>query len=131
MANNIASLTGSSRAFTVLPSAARTASPDTFEYEGARGVVGLVLVVDATAVTATPALTVSVLGVDRASGKTWTVLASAAIATVSTTILKVRPGLTAAANSVANDALPPVFRIVCSHGDADSITYSVGAHLVF
>lgn len=131
MANVIASLNGASRAFTVLPSAARTAAPDTFEFEGARGLVGVVVVVDATAVTATPALTVSILGVDRVSGKTWTILASTAIATVSTTVLKVRPGLTAAANLVANDALPPVFRIVCAHGDADSITYTVGAHLVY
>src|SRR5687767_3759143 len=91
---------GVGRTFSVLPSAARTATPDTQEFELPSGVKFLHLVIDATAVTATPALTVTISGVDRVSGKTYTLLASAAIATVSTIVLKVGPGLTAAANLV-------------------------------
>lgn len=129
MANIITRVSNSAGHFTVYESAARTAAPvDTMEYEVA-GYRGLVLVIDATAVTATPALTVSILGVDRASGKTYTILASTAIATAVTTVLRVGPGLTAAANLVASDVLPPVIRISAAHGDSDSITYSIGALL--
>lgn len=113
--------------FTVLDSAARIATPDTQEFEvlGAE-TRGLHLVVDVTAVTLTPSITVTILGVDRLSGKT----SSAAITATGTTVLKVAPGLTAAANTVANDLVPPIFRIQVAHGDADSITYSVAGQLV-
>lgn len=116
--------------FTVLASAARTADPDTKEFE-AMGVEyrGLHLVIDVTAVAATPSVTVTVQGVDRVSGKVYTVLASAAITATGTTVLKVGPGLTAAANSVANDFVPPIFRILADHADADSITYSIAGQL--
>ncbi len=116
--------------FTVLPSAARTAAPDTQEFD-ASGVdySGLHLVIDVTAIAATPSITVTIAGVDRASGKTYTTLASAAITATGTTVLKVGRGLTAAANLVANDLLPPIFRVTVTHADADSITYSVSGHL--
>lgn len=116
--------------FTVLPSAARTATPDSFEFE-APGVAytGLHLVIDVTAVAATPSITVTVQGVDRVSGQVYTILESAAITAVSTTVLKVAPALTAAANTVANDLLPPIFRITVTHADADSITYSIAGQL--
>lgn len=129
MANVIGRLLGRGP-FTVLPSAARTASPDTMEFE-ALGVDyhGVHLVIDVTAVTATPSVTVTIQGVDRLSGKVYTILASAAITATGTTVLKVGAGLTAAANLVANDLLPPVFRITVAHGDADSITYSVAGQL--
>lgn len=127
MANVVRRLRPGAGVVTVLPSAARTATPDTQEFDLGPGARGLHLVIDATAVTATPALTVTVAGVDRVSGKTYTILASAAIATVSTTVLRIGAGLTAAANAVANDLVPPVIRITCAHGDSDSITYSVAA----
>jgi hypothetical protein len=116
--------------FTVLPSAARTASPDTMEFVASSvDFHGLHLVVDVTAVTATPSVTVTVQGVDRLSGKVYTVLASAAITATGTTVLKVGAGLTAAANLVANDVVPPVFRVTVAHGDADSITYTIAGQL--
>lgn len=133
MANVIRPLASSSTYFEVLPSAARTVTPDTQEFEiTGRGYEysGLHLVIDATAVTATPALTVTVSGVDRVSGKVYTLLASTAIATAVTTVLRIGPALTPAANLVANDFLPPVFRVTAAHGDADSITYSIAGMLV-
>jgi hypothetical protein len=133
MANVIRDLPSSASYFEVLPSAARTTAPDTQEFRVDRrgfGPTSLVLTIDATAITATPALTVTVSGVDPVSGKIYTILASTAIATAVTTVLKIGPGLTAAANLVANDVLPPNFRITCAHGDSDSITYSVGGMLV-
>jgi len=57
------------------------------------------------------------------------VLASAA-RTASTTVLKVFPGLTAAANTVVSDVLPRQWEVSVAHGDADEITYSVFAHLI-
>lgn len=130
MANVISRVSPRTGPLTVLVSAARTATPDTQQFEilghDARA---LHVIIDATAVTATPALTVTISGVDPLSGQVYTLLASTAIATVSTTVLKVGPGLTAAANAAANDYLPRVFRITATHGDADSITYSIGAHL--
>ncbi len=129
MTNVITRVSNAAGQFTVYPSAVRTAAPaDTMEYEVA-GYRGLVLVIDATAVTATPALTVSILGVDRASGKTYLILASTAIATAVTTTLRVTPHMAAVNNLVANDVLPPIIRISAAHGDSDSITYSIGASL--
>lgn len=117
--------------FTVLPSAARTASPaDTDFIVAGVDYRGAIFVIDATAVTLTPAVTVTIQGFDPTSGKTWNILASTAIASVSTTILKIGPGLTAAANAAANDFLPPSFRVDVSHGDADSITYSITGQLI-
>lgn len=129
MANVIARLGAQDGAFPILASAARTAAPDTQEFEVFGTIRGLVVVIDATAVTATPALTVTIAGVDRRSGKLFTLLASAAIATVSTVTLRVGAGLTAAADLVANDLVPPVFRVTCTHGDSDSITYSINGFL--
>lgn len=130
MANVVTKLFGPPAAFTILPSAARTATPDTqeFDLQDAEG-RGLIVVIDATAVTATPALTVTVSGVDRLSGKVFTLLASTAIATAVTTVLQIGPGLTTAANLVANSLLPPIIRVTAAHGDADSITYSIAGIL--
>jgi hypothetical protein len=114
---------------TVLPSAARTADPNTMEFRDLGRVSGIVVVVDATAIVSTPSITVKIQGVDVATGKTWDILTSAAIATAVTTVLKVRPGITVAANVAVADIIPPIIRIVVSHGNANSITYSVTAHL--
>ncbi len=111
---------------TILASAARTATTngdDQFN-GGARGVH---VVIDATAATATPSVVFTIQGKDPVSGQYYTLLASAAITGVSTTVLRVFPGATVAANTVANDCLPGVWRVIATHADADSITYSVGA----
>lgn len=128
MANTITRVSSNAGRFEVYASAARTASPDTQELEVA-GYRSIHLVVDATAATGSPSVVVTILGVDRVSGKTYTLLASAAITGTGTTILKVGPGLPVSANASANDALPPVIRIAPVHTGGDSITYSVGASL--
>lgn len=128
MANTITRVSSSEGRVEVYASAARTADPDTQELEVA-GYRSMHLVIDCTAVTSTPSVVFTILGVDRVSAKTYTILASAAITGTGTTILRVGPGLTAAGNLVANDVLPPVIRITAVHGDTDSITYTVGASL--
>lgn len=114
---------------TVLASAARTASVDSADLTNynARGVH---VIIDATAITATPSITATIQGKDTLSGKYYTILASAAITGVSTTILRVYPGITTAANLAAADVLPRTWRVSVVAGDADSITYSIGYSLI-
>lgn len=114
---------------TLYASAARTAAPTLVDQtnEGAKGVH---VVIDVTAVTADPSVVFTIEGKDPASGKYYTILASAAIVGTGTTVLRVFPGATAAANLTANDVIPKTWRVKCVHADTDSITYSVGASLV-
>jgi len=111
--------------FTVLASAARTASVNSVEYT-TLAAKGLHLVIDITAYTAGN-ITVTVEGYDVTSGKYYTILASAALSAAATTVLKVYPGLTAAGNLVASDVLPVRWRVKVAAGDTTSITYSIGA----
>lgn len=130
MANIVTRLAPRTGPFTVLPSAARTATPDTQEFE-ALGVdySALYLIIDVTAVSLTPSITVKVSGVDRLSDKTYDILTSVAITATGTTVLHIGPGITAAANTQEDQYLPPIFRVTSTHADADSITYSIGAVL--
>lgn len=114
---------------TVFASAARTATPTPFDGTNLNG-RGLHLVIDCTAVTATPSVVFTIQGADVLSGKFYTILVSAAITGTGTTVLRVYPGLTASANVTASDILPRTWRVIATHGDADSITYSVGASLI-
>lgn len=113
---------------TVLASAARTAtlnSGDLTNYDGR----GLHVVVDVTA-AGTGSITITIQGKDAVSGQYYTLLAGAAITTISTNVYKVYPGLTASANAVASDILPRTYRILITHNNANSITYSVGASVI-
>lgn len=113
------------RHITVFPSAARTATAtgDDIEVRAGRG---LHLTINATAASATPSVVFTIQGKDVTSGSYYTILASAAITGTGTTVLRVFPGATAAANTVANDSLPGIIRVIATAADADSLTYSVG-----
>ena len=100
---------------TVYASAARTATP-TAVIVSTRNYTALRVILDATAVTSTPSVTVTVEVQDTVSGKWCTVLTSSAISTVSTNVLTLVQGI---AGQV---------RITCTHGNANSITYTVAAH---
>lgn len=112
---------------TVYASAARTATPTTFEGQKPSWARGMHLVIDATAITATPAITFTIQGYSPLGDDAYTILVSTVIATAVTTVLRVYPGLTASANLIANDSIPARWRLTASHGDTDSITYSVAA----
>lgn len=116
---------------TVLSSAARTATGQSADQTN-HNARGLHLVIDVTAVSGTsPTLVVTIQGKDALSGKYYTVLASASITAVGTTVLRVGPGLTAAANTVANDIMPRTWRIDYTiGGTTPSFTFSVGASLI-
>lgn len=86
------------------------------------------VVIDITA-AGTGAVTFHIEGID-ANGKAYTLLTSASLIAGATVILKVGPGLTAAANLVANDYVPKKVRIRADHTNANPMTYAVGANLI-
>lgn len=114
---------------TAYSSIARTATPTAVSYssEGRRG---MHVIIDVTAVTATPSVVATIDSYDSASDKWYNLLTSAAFTATGTRVLRVYPGATVAANLSTNDIVPGTFRIVMTHGNADSITYSVSVHLV-
>lgn len=114
---------------TVYESSARTATPTPIDRTNttARGVH---IIIDVTATADTPSVTFAIQGKDSISGKYYAILTSAAITSTGTTVLKIVPGITDSANAAVSDQLPHTWRVVPTHGDADSITYSVAANLV-
>ena len=75
---------------------------------------GIKLVIDITAIGTTPSLVVSIRHKDTVSGKYITMLASAAITAVGTTVLTLYPGAATVANVSINDVLPRSYRIDCT-----------------
>lgn len=113
---------------TLYASAARTATP-TADTVPAQGRLRAHFVLDVTAGTAGFSVTPTIDAYDPVSTKWYNTLTGLAITTTGTTVLKIGPGLTAVANACAVDVLPAQFRLVMTHADAKSITYSVAAHL--
>lgn len=121
------------RPVSVLPSAARTASVNNTGVVGALKNYehkGVQVAIDMTAVTATGSIVFTIEGYDEVSGKWGTILASAAVTTVSTVFLTVYPGVTETANVDAATILPRTWRVKAVAANAVSMTYSVGAVLV-
>lgn len=90
---------------------------------------GVMVVIDITAITGTtPTLTVVVQGFDPLSGKYFTLLASAALNAVATTLLTIYPGAAATANVSANLPLPKTWRISWTiAGTTPAVTATIGA----
>lgn len=110
-------------------STARTATPTNFENED-RHVKGIQVVINVTASAATPSVVPTIDGFDPLSETWYNILTGSAITGASAVILRVHPELLAAANLTAQDFLPRKYRIVMTHADADSITYSVSVNSV-
>lgn len=89
---------------------------------------GIKVIVDMT-VVGTGSVTVAIQG-KSAVGTYYPILTGAAVTTNVTNVYTVFPGATAAANSVANDALPRTFRIVITANNANAATYSVDYELI-
>jgi hypothetical protein len=90
------------------------------------------VVINITAITGTaPTATFTVQGKDAISGSYYTILASTALNTAATTVLRIGPGLTAAANLVANDVIPKTFRVIMTAGGTiTDLDATVGVSLV-
>ena len=93
---------------------------------------GLHLTIDVTAITGTaPTLTVTIQGKDPISGKYYTILASAALNATGTTVLRVYPGLAAAANLAVSDVLPKTWRVISAiGGTTPAVTANISATLM-
>lgn len=87
------------------------------------------VVLDMTNVAAGPSVTVTIDYQDGASSKWINLLTGAAITTVSTNRYRVGPHLAAVANSVAQDYLMRLLRIVVTANNANAGTYSLGYRL--
>lgn len=116
----------------LLASAARTATVSTDTQENL-GHVGCHVVVEVTALAATPSVVVTIEGEDPAvPGEFYTILSGTAITDVTGTgryVFKVGPGIAVSAGAAAADYLPARWRVTATHADTDSITYSVGVNL--
>lgn len=113
---------------TIFSSAARTADPtpgDKTNYNAK----GIHVVLDVTN-AGTGSITLTIQGKDSVSGQYYTILAGAAVSSNSTNVYKVFRGAPVTANVSANDIIPRTFRIIVTHNNANSITYSVGASLI-
>lgn len=117
------------RLLMTLAAAAASANGDDQRNDNCRGIT---VIVDLTAVSGTsPTCVVTIEGLDPQSGKYFTLLASASLTGVGTTILKVFPGATASANAVANDQLPKFWRVKTTiGGTTPSFTGKIAASLV-
>lgn len=116
-------------AVTVYPSLARAAATYNVELDNPDS-SGLDLIIDITAVGAGPGTVVATVeGIDPASGKHYTILASATLNGVATTILRIGRALTASANVIANLHLPKKLnvKVVVAVND---VTFSIGANLI-
>jgi hypothetical protein len=88
-----------------------------------------IIVADLTAISGGNA-TFTLEGKDPASGKYYLILAAAATTITSTVIMRVGAGLTAAANSVANDIVPRTMRVTYTRGTSALTTATVSVLLV-
>jgi hypothetical protein len=107
---------------TVLASAARTATVSSSDLTNNYLRGGHIIM---TSITSSPSVVPTIEGKDPISGTYYTILTGIAITATGITILKVYPGAAAAVNAIAADVLPKTWRVTMTHGDADSITYSV------
>lgn len=114
---------------TLLASAARTASVNSADFVNYNA-KGAHFIIDVTAITDTPSITVTIQGKDALSSEYYDILTGVAITATGTTILKVYPGIGQIANGAASDILPRTYRVSVAHDDTDSITYSIGVNLV-
>lgn len=113
---------------TTLASSARTTtqiSADLVNYNG-RFIHVIVNVTSA----GTGSITLTINGKDPASATYYPLLVGAAITTNSQNVYRIGVGLTAAANSVANDFVPRIFQFVVTANNANTMTYSLGYNLL-
>ena len=108
---------------TLLISAARTATEASVDQDQSNFGGGHIIVNVTAAGTST--LTITIQGKDPISGTYYTILAGTALVGTGIQVLKVFPGITAAAGGSVSDTLPDSWRVNAVKGDASSWTYSI------
>lgn len=119
----------SKRSIEVFASAARTTAPTSVVID-CEGADYLLLFIDCTVDAAAASVVVDIDYTDPITGKSVTLLASAAVASVGTQLLRIGPGLPATANVSANTPVPEQVTITATPADTDAITYQVTAQLI-
>lgn len=127
MLTHLTDIKGNERnsAATVLTSAARTATTSSADQTNLSAQGGHVIInftANAGAISVTPAIEAQ----DPASLTWYPILNGALVNSLGTVVLKVHPGLPGVNNKTADDGLPLVWRVTLTHGNANSVTYSVG-----
>lgn len=112
----------------VLKSAVRSANNNSEDICNDGGLGGLIYI-NMAVVPGADTVTFTLEGKDPLSGAYHTILVSAALVATGLVVLKVYPGLTAAANLVANDIIPRIFRVRATHSAGTPFTYTVNACL--
>lgn len=90
---------------------------------------GVVVYLNTTAI-GTGSITLEIDGKDPASGTYYAILTGVAVVANAFTVYRVYPGLTAAANAIASDVLPMVWRVKVTANNANAATYTVGANVI-
>ena len=109
------------------PSIARTATPTEVPYSD-DNVTGIQVIINVTAATSTPSVVPAIDGYDPLSQTWYNILTGVAITGTGATVLRVHPSMASASNVTAGDFLPETYRIVMTHGNSNSITYTVGVN---
>jgi hypothetical protein len=96
-----------------------------------KGIKGVTVFVDVTAVSGTPTLDITVQRFDPAAGK-WLAIVGAAFAQITTAAgqvdLTIYPGIAETANRTVSDHIGVVWRVLSTiGGGTPSVTYSIGA----
>jgi hypothetical protein len=113
-----------------------TATPNTQEfvaYPASFG--GLEVVFDVTAIGAASSLTLSVLGVDELSGKTWPLATVVAVTATGTLVVRIHPNNPTAAASgtpaiqTVQGQIPGRIRFGVTHSNGTANSYTVAAYL--
>lgn len=109
---------------TVFTSAVRTASGNSADQD-VSPYLGCLVFINMTAVPGVDTVIFTLEGKDELSGTYYTIIASAALVATGMVVLRVFPGLVAAANTFVNDVLPRTIRVRTTHSAASSFTYTV------
>lgn len=128
MATDIVRAPQGSHTIPLLPSAARTVTPNIQQVNADdRGTDcdGLLVFLNVTAVTATGTLLVTIDGVDPVSGATYNILTGASVTGTGLNVYRVHPNLLAVTHATAQDEVPRVFNVTVTHGPAVAMTYSL------
>ncbi len=112
--------------FVVFASEARTATATSSVYRNPGTYRGVLLWIATTAITATPSVTFAIQDSSGVTDAFATVVASSAITAADVeAVLVVHPSVVDSANLSENGPLANQWRVLATHGDADSITYQV------
>lgn len=88
----------------------------------------MIVTIRATALSATPSVTVKIQGWDTDGSGDWVdLLTDAAVTDANPTVsqLKLYAGAITAANAALDLPAPKKWRVIATHGDADSLTYEL------